>query len=678
MAVVGERVSAGGADGGVMTDQTPPKATVGHKPALDGMRGLGLLAVMAYHTDPSWIPGGVFALTMFFALSGFLITSLLLVEQDRSGGIALKQFWFRRVRRLLPAALIALAGIILFGAWFADASQLQRLRGDVLSALVYVFNWRLVITNAGYSEAFESASPVQHFWSLAIEEQLYLVLPIVVAGVLAWRKGGRRLLAVVLGAGVLGSVLLSIQFSDLADPTSRIYYGTDTRAAEFLVGAMLAVVLAGRPILTVPSRLKGWIGAVAAGGLIALCFRTSLDDPWVYRGGFALVALLSTVIVIMCWSLSEPVTTLLSPRPFRYLGTISYGMYLYHWPIYLTLTPERTDLSTWPLLGLRFAVTFAAAVVSYHLIELPVRERRSIISPRPVLAITSATAALVVGALIVTVEPPPPDLALAQFDGVPPPPTVLPQRVPDASAVPVTTASDNPDEVPVALRPQPVRVMVVGDSLGWSLGIGMSGWADRSGQAAVWNVAQIGCGVAEGGTIDTHVNPCEEGIDTWPAKLAEYDPDIVVMLTGPWELYDRRFDGAAAVEPGDEDFDEWLTSEFVRAADVLSARGAQVVWLTSPCITETDRAGTFEGAEVFDPERTRILNEEIITAVAAQRPDTVAVRDLFGLLCPEGGYSGQVGPVADGRPDGLHFADEAKPWLADWIMPKLLTDPIGV
>ncbi|MEL7207392.1 MAG: acyltransferase, partial [Actinomycetota bacterium] len=173
-----------------------PAQAVTHKPALDGMRGLGLLAVMAYHTDPSWIPGGVFALTMFFALSGFLITSLLLVEREKRGGIALKSFWARRARRLLPAALVALAGIVAYGAFLADASQLQRLRGDVLTALAYVFNWRLVITDSGYSTAFESPSPVQHFWSLAIEEQLYLFLPVVVAGLLAWRKGGRRPLAV--------------------------------------------------------------------------------------------------------------------------------------------------------------------------------------------------------------------------------------------------------------------------------------------------------------------------------------------------------------------------------------------------------------------------------------------------------------------------------------------------
>ncbi|MEL7210800.1 MAG: hypothetical protein AAGK32_21605, partial [Actinomycetota bacterium] len=170
---------------------------------------------------------------------------------------------------------------------------------------------------------------------------------------------------------------------------------------------------------------------------------------------------------------------------------------------------------------------------------------------------------------------------------------------------------------------------------------------------------------------------CEEGMGTWPAKVAEFDPDVVVMLTGPWELYDRRLDGDPPVSPGDRLFDQWLTGQFLRAADLLSAGGADVVWLTSPCILETDRAGTFAGAEVFDPERTRVLNEEIITAVAEQRPDSVVVRDLFGLLCPPGGYAGRIGPVDDGRPDGLHFADEAKPWLADWIMPMLLTDPIG-
>jgi hypothetical protein len=285
-------------------------------------------------------------------------------------------------------------------------------------------------------------------------------------------------------------------------------------------------------------------------------------------------------------------------------------------------------------------------------------------------------AVLVVGALLVTINPPAPDLDLAGFNGTPPAPTVPVQRVPDAETTP-TTAAPGEAAQPAVPRAQPVKVMVVGDSLGWSLGIGLSGWADRTGQAVVWNVAQIGCGVAEGGTIDTHVNPCEEGISTWPAKVAEFDPDVVVMLTGPWEIYDRSFGGGDPVRPGDPEFNRWLTDEFIRAADVLSTGGADIVWLTSPCITETDRAGTFEGAEVFDPERTRILNEEIIGAVAARRPDAVTVRDLFGLLCPPGGYSGQVGPVEDGRPDGLHFADEAKPWLADWMMPKLLTNPIS-
>jgi peptidoglycan/LPS O-acetylase OafA/YrhL len=355
---------------------------IGHKPALDGMRGFGLLAVLAYHTEPSWIPGGVFALTMFFALSGFLITGLLLVERDRKGSIGLKAFWLRRARRLLPAALVALFGIVLYGWLFADASQLQRLRGDVLSALAYVFNWRLVLTGSGYSEAFESASPVQHFWSLAIEEQLYLVLPLVVAGMLTWRLGGRRQLAIALGVLTAISVGLSISFSDLADPTSRIYYGTDTRAAEFLVGSLCAVLFIGRPLVEVPSRVKGWVGTAALLLLVVLCFRTELTDPWVFRGGFALVATLSTVIVIACWSYAEPVTTLLSPAPIRYLGVISYGVYLYHWPIFLTLSPERTGLSTWPLLGLRFSVTLAIAVVSYYLIELPIREKRSIIRPQ--------------------------------------------------------------------------------------------------------------------------------------------------------------------------------------------------------------------------------------------------------------------------------------------------------
>src|SRR4051812_42501007 len=207
--------------------------------ALDGLRGLAVAGVLAYHCGFGWARGGFLGVSLFFTLSGFLITSLLLAERSEHGRIGLRGFWARRARRLLPAALLALAVIVAFGATVASGSQLRGLRGDVLAALAYVANWRFVLAGTSYGALWSAPSPVQHFWSLAIEEQLYVVLPLAVAGTLALGRGRRRPLLAVLGAGLGLSVLATFLVHDQL----RAYYGTDVRAGELLIGALLAVIL---------------------------------------------------------------------------------------------------------------------------------------------------------------------------------------------------------------------------------------------------------------------------------------------------------------------------------------------------------------------------------------------------------------------------------------------------
>ena len=222
------------------------EARLAYMPALDGIRALAVAAVLLYHGEVSWAQGGYLGVDAFFVLSGFLITSLLLAEWRGEGRIALSAFWARRARRLLPALFLVLAGVAVYGAVVAAPVELDQLRRDGLSALGYVANWGQIFSHQSYFQSFAAPSPLRHTWSLAIEEQFYLVWPLLVAGVLRWRRGSFRSLTMITGALLVASATwMVLLYTPGADPT-RVYYGTDTRAQSLLMGALLALVLARR------------------------------------------------------------------------------------------------------------------------------------------------------------------------------------------------------------------------------------------------------------------------------------------------------------------------------------------------------------------------------------------------------------------------------------------------
>ncbi len=353
-------------------------ARVGYLPGLDGLRAVSVVAVLLYHAGLTWIPGGFLGVEVFFVISGYLITSLLLAEHAACGTISLRGFWYRRARRLLPAAYLVLASVALFVA-VAARDVAGPLRGQLLAALGYASNWYLVVVDASYFATESRPSPLLHLWSLAIEEQFYLVWPLVVLGLL--RIAGRRrwpLVLVVAGAAGASATAMALLYRPASDP-SRIYYGTDTRSQALLLGAVLALLWRpGRArrerVGSAPRALEA-AGLLGLAGLVAAFVLVSDDDARLYQGGFALVGLLSVLVIAAC---THPGCWLgrcgLGWAPLAWVGTRSYGLYLWHWPIFVFTRPgDDLPWGTLPTLALRLALTVTAAELSFRLVEQPIR-----------------------------------------------------------------------------------------------------------------------------------------------------------------------------------------------------------------------------------------------------------------------------------------------------------------
>ncbi len=407
-----------------------------HLSGLDGLRALAVLAVLLYHSDLGWMPAGFLGVEVFFVVSGYLITWLLLSEWRQSGRIDLKRFWGRRARRLLPALFAMVAATLSFAIVFLP-DQVAGLRGDVLAALGYVTNWYLILVQKSYFEAMGRPSLLQHLWSLAVEEQFYLLWPLLLALLLRlWRP--RRVLFVALIGAALSALLMAVLYQPDVDP-SRIYYGTDTRAAGLLIGAALAFVwepgtssfsgfcipwrsvvakaacraaacVRGYPTLRrfqtfarlgipgervsstrqlVPSPVidgggKGW-GPLSplldVLGLVGLCilFGASvfLDEfqPSLYLWGFTLVAVTTALVIVAATHPRAHLGFLLDLGPLRWIGQRSYSIYLWHWPVF-DLTRPQLDVpfSGLPLFVLRLAAAIALAELSFRFIETPARQ----------------------------------------------------------------------------------------------------------------------------------------------------------------------------------------------------------------------------------------------------------------------------------------------------------------
>ncbi len=439
----------------VSTAATRPSA--GYLPGLDGLRALSVTAVLLYHADLPWIPGGFLGVEVFFVISGYLITLLLTEEFARSSRVSLGNFWLRRARRLLPALylLLAVVSVVVLLFFRGEAANLA---AQVWSALAYVTNWYFIFSEQSYFALVERPPVYQHLWSLAIEEQFYLIWPLALLGLLKVLGHNRRAMAaVIFGGAALSTIWMAILFQPAVDP-SRPYYGTDTRASGLLLGAALALLW--RPNASWSSddvRKRNLLEGVGVAGIamLVICFLQLEEfNSFLYRGGFFVVGIASLVAIMSAVHPSTVLGRILLSNPVLvWIGVRSYSLYLWHWPIFVFTRPGLDQpLGLYPTLVLRLALTVVAAELSYRFVEVPIRSgafqrwrqrlatRQGARRRTGPIALAGSAVLLLVAVSTVNAGPSTGEQQLLGQGNVPPP-TSTTVAVPDPPVLPVTTVA---------------------------------------------------------------------------------------------------------------------------------------------------------------------------------------------------------------------------------------------
>ncbi|WP_289135913.1 acyltransferase family protein [uncultured Brevibacillus sp.] len=355
----------------------PVKGSSRYMAGIDGLRALAVLAVIVYHLNYNWAPGGLLGVGIFFVLSGYLITDLLIAQWARHGRLDMKDFWIRRARRLLPALLSLLMLVVAWVAIFSPA-HMSSVRGDVPAAILYVSNWWLIFQDVSYFEKFGPPSPLGHLWSLAVEEQFYLFWPLLLALGLHFVKRRGPLIMLTLVAAALSALAMALLYEPGLDP-SRVYYGTDTRVFALLIGAVLAMVWPSRklsPDISAKARITlDTIGYLGLAILLYSIWKTNQYDDFLYRGGLVLLSLVSAVVVAVLAHPASHFAKWMGCKPLRWFGVRSYAIYLWHYPIIVMTTPtvEQSEWSQITRAILQLTATLVLAALSWKYIEEPIR-----------------------------------------------------------------------------------------------------------------------------------------------------------------------------------------------------------------------------------------------------------------------------------------------------------------
>jgi hypothetical protein len=575
----------------------------------------------------------------------------------------------------------------------------------MIATLTDWMNWRVLATGTVYGGQDVSPSPLLHAWSLSIEEQAYVLVPLL--AMLGWRAWRRRGVAVALGITFAGSFVAGLLSA--GDP-QRWYLGTHVRIAEILVGALLAVVSTsnGWPVLVRASR---WLAVPALAFMAWAALHATTTDAWLPNGGFVLHATATSVVIAA--ASAGAWRTVLGWRPLAALGLVSYGVYLYHWPIYLWITPATTGWDRWPTTVLRVAVTLALAIASYlllerHVIALRRRQRRTLAIGAAGLAVAIATASIAAPAVSaderVTIESglvAPANAASASTTtasatiaatttpapSAPPPapvagdaarsevPTTVTTVAPTTTVAPVAGWSylEGPTLAPAPLGRPPV-ILVTGDSAAATLGLGLQRLSEQTGEAIVYLATERGCPVDAPAELrwndDVEFVP-EPSCSAWRDGGADVvdlvRPDLVVSMTGIWELTDRRLTpGGPWVAIGDPGVDDVLRTDLAAFADTFAPDGTRLLWLLAPPIHNSIYAKVPGPLPEEDPTRLAEL-DDLVRSIVGARPNSLTY-DLGAALAERYGDPAAL----DNRIDGFHWSDAGADREAAWMLPLLV------
>jgi len=658
--------------------QRPTTARDVHRPALDGLRAIAVALVLAFHLGH--LAGGILGVDAFFVLSGWLITWKLLAEVQRDGTVHLRRFWAARIRRLLPASVAVLAVVAV--VWPLAGIVVPSLRHDELWSLAWAANWGTITAGGDYWARFGNPSPLGHFWSLAIEEQFYLVWPVALLLATRWAKRPRLAVGVLAAAGSVASIAVMAAIFDPTAPTNT-YMNTGARAHSLLIGAVAAAITAPRPDGGLfGGRLARWLSPLAAGGALLMILRAEQGAGWLFHWGFPVFAVLMAVVVVA--AADGVCSSVLGSPPFRWLGDRSYALYLWHWPVFLFLTAPRLHVHGAALDVVRVTVACLLADLSLRFLEQPIRRRVVLPGRRFGLAIGLALPAVALlavlavpgpthsaGPSVVTLPPVATEASTAPTT-VPIPSTSLSPGGPTTSGTAApTTAAPTTAAPTTTLPPGPVRVLVVGDSTAAELSTALIPWATaHPDQLVVGSAAFPGCGLsaADDGRLHELINAqgrpellslvgCLTQWQSVPVRVASAERiDVVLVQIGMWDSVDIHLPDGRVVSVADAAGQALVTDAYRQFAGAIEAAGATVVWVTPP---DADQQWETLDAPVDDPARWVALRR-IIDGLGVQQIDLPAwllANDLTG---------------PDGRPDGVHLSTDANERFVNEVVAPML------
>jgi peptidoglycan/LPS O-acetylase OafA/YrhL len=613
--------------------------------SLDGLRAIAVAAVVVYHFAPSVLPAGFLGVDVFFVVSGFLITRLVTREIARTNTVGLANFWKRRARRLLPALATVTVVVLVAASIKLTNAEIHDIRAQALGTLFYCANWVIIFAKGSYFTSTGRPSPFLHMWTLAVEEQFYVVLPLVffAARRVVLRHPVRAAAIALLGA-VASTIWMGVLFSPSSDP-SRAYLGSDSHAMGLLVGVALGVLAgAGCLRIVLSPRLASVLASIALVALFVIMRVADANTTALYRGGFLVFAVLCAVVVVVVVAMPDtPLARALSAPPLVAIGLRSYSLYLWHWPVRVFLT-TTSGLDGFPLFAARLVVSVMLAEISFRCVEQPFRlggfarkwGSRAAVAYFVVLA-------LVAGVLVVTVA--------------------APKALPPSDLAHLGGINGNTD-------PNALRVDTFGDSTALVFGIAGAQHAQEL-DITVGGDAQLGCGVVQadhvtGSRVIGSPAICAGWRARWEQVLRDDPHARLALMTGAWEILDQKT-SAGLVRFGTAAWTDLVASSLRSALSVLTSDGRTVYVFEVPCYGAGDVSAPFP--ERSDPRRIAALNT-IYENVAHSLPH-VSIVHWRTLVCPDGHRADTIGGVHMWQADDQHLTDAGGVVVWKWWLPQI-------